>query len=87
MLSNSILFKMSETIFLTISETIKQLLCNCRALSRLKLKTPGRGFFEGLNSVPRTDIIHRFIVSLCWLISARALAQHFNGGEQDLSLT
>ena len=36
---------------------IKHLLCNCPAFSSLRLKTLGRGFFQGLNSVTSADII------------------------------
>ena len=48
--------------------TFKHLLCNCPALSRLRLKTLGRGFFKGLNSVSREDIkaLHSFIIEKCY---------------------
>ena len=55
-------------------ETIEYLLCNCPALSKLRLRTLGRGFFESLNSVSTADIkaLYRFINGLRWLRSARA---------------
>ena len=37
-------------------ETVKHLHCNCLALSKLRLRTLGRGLFKSLNSVSRTDI-------------------------------
>ena len=47
-------------------EIIDHLFCNRLALSKLRLKTLNRGFFEGLNSVSGADMraLHRLISSL-----------------------
>ena len=57
-------------------ETVGHLLCNCLALSKLRLMILGRGFFESLNSVSRTNIkaFHRFLSGLRCLGSTRALS-------------
>ena len=59
--------------------TIEHLLYNCSDLSKLRLRTLGRGFFKCLNSVSRADIkaLHRFIsLSLRCLKSSRASRLH-----------
>ena len=55
-------------------ETVEHALCNCPALSKLRLWILGSVFFEDLNSVSRADIqaIHRFISGLRWLRRARS---------------
>ena len=47
-----------------LEETIEHFLCNSPALSRLRLKTLGKGFFESFNSVSRVDIkaLYKFII-------------------------
>ena len=48
-------------------EAIKHLPCNYPALSKLRLKTLGKGFFKALNSMSRANIepVYNFIISLC----------------------
>ena len=53
-------------------ETVQHLLCNCLPFGKLRLRTLGMGFFEGLNSVSRANIkaLRKFISGLGWLRSA-----------------